>query len=178
MLATSRRSLLRACRPFACRHLSAADTTVSEKKVLFMWGTGDNGQLGHEVIKSGVTNSYVEILPKKVDDAPQDIIQLALGATHSAAVTKSGEVYTWGEGKDHKLGHGDTDDLHEPQKVRRSQRAAAVADRRRTARRRRRRRRRHLHRHWRCCRNRPRDSYLHSCAPSCHHPHPLSSPLR
>lgn len=40
--------------------------------------------------------------------AGQPVAALAAGKTHSAGVLESGEVLTWGEGSDGKLGHGGT----------------------------------------------------------------------
>lgn len=36
--------------------------------------------------------------------------QVASGGYFSAAVSESGELYSWGHGKDGQLGHGDTKD--------------------------------------------------------------------
>ena len=39
---------------------------------------------------------------------------IVAGKLHSAAVLKSGEVCTWGCGAAGKLGHGSSDNVHEP----------------------------------------------------------------
>lgn len=36
------------------------------------------------------------------------IRDIACGSSHSAAITSSGELYTWGMGEYGRLGHGDT----------------------------------------------------------------------
>ncbi|CAN7059601.1 unnamed protein product [Brassica oleracea var. botrytis] len=46
-----------------------------------------------------------------------NVLQIAAGAEHSAAVTESGEVQTWGWGEHGQLGHGDTNDQTNPQLV-------------------------------------------------------------
>ncbi|CAF2254898.1 BnaA08g20070D [Brassica napus] len=45
------------------------------------------------------------------------VVQIAAGAEHSAAVTESGEVQTWGWGEHGQLGLGDTNDQTNPQLV-------------------------------------------------------------
>nr|VDD06745.1 unnamed protein product [Brassica rapa] len=46
-----------------------------------------------------------------------EIVQIAAGAEHSADVTESGEVQTWGWGEHGQLGLGDTNDQTNPQLV-------------------------------------------------------------
>ena len=87
---------------------------------VFSWGTGDDGQLGHPgpFEKSGVNMTYAELEPRNVV-ALQDegVVQLACGLAHSAAVTKDGRLFTWGQGKDHRLGHGIEGMVEEPRVV-------------------------------------------------------------
>ncbi|CAH8337035.1 unnamed protein product [Eruca vesicaria subsp. sativa] len=45
------------------------------------------------------------------------VLQIAAGAEHSAAVTESGEVQTWGWGEHGQLGLGNTNDQNNPQLV-------------------------------------------------------------
>ncbi|KAL0795426.1 hypothetical protein Bca101_066803 [Brassica carinata] len=45
------------------------------------------------------------------------VVQIAAGAEHSAAVTESGEVHTWGWGEHGQLGFGNTNDQNNPQLV-------------------------------------------------------------
>ena len=40
----------------------------------------------------------------------KDVVDVACGGAHSAAITASGELYTWGKGRYGRLGHGDSDD--------------------------------------------------------------------
>jgi alpha-tubulin suppressor-like RCC1 family protein len=42
------------------------------------------------------------------------VTSVAAGKSHSAAVADSGEAWTWGEGREGKLGHGCTDNLYVP----------------------------------------------------------------
>jgi len=44
----------------------------------------------------------------------QVVVQLALGSTHSACTTEEGTLYTWGSGRNGRLGHGDQSDKKVP----------------------------------------------------------------
>lgn len=45
------------------------------------------------------------------------IVHIAVGSTYSAAVTASGELYTWGRGNYGRLGHGSSEDHSLPSLV-------------------------------------------------------------
>lgn len=47
----------------------------------------------------------------------KEIINIACGGAHSAAISVSGEIYTWGKGRYGRLGHGDSEDQLRPKKV-------------------------------------------------------------
>ena len=66
---------------------------------MYAWGTGDDGQLGLPLgEKSGITQSYVEFLPKLVEPlSDKGIVQLSASTNHSAAVTSDGKVLVWGK---------------------------------------------------------------------------------
>lgn len=59
--------------------------------VVYTWGSGNLGQLGHgPVVKSGIRNSYEELTPKLLEAFEgAEIAQLEFGATHSAARASS-----------------------------------------------------------------------------------------
>lgn len=42
---------------------------------------------------------------------------MAAGGAHSACITASGELFTWGKGRYGRLGHGDSDDQSKPKMV-------------------------------------------------------------
>ncbi|KAJ3678387.1 hypothetical protein LUZ60_002190 [Juncus effusus] len=66
---------------------SAALTRSGE---IYTWGYGGFGALGHSVY-------HRELLPKLVNGSwDSKITHLATSGAHTAAVTESGEVYTWG----------------------------------------------------------------------------------
>ena len=47
----------------------------------------------------------------------KEIIDIACGGAHSAAVSAVGELYTWGKGRYGRLGHGDSEDQLKPKLV-------------------------------------------------------------
>jgi len=47
----------------------------------------------------------------------KEVIDIACGGAHSAAITARGELYTWGKGRYGRLGHGDGEDQLRPKVV-------------------------------------------------------------
>lgn len=47
-----------------------------------------------------------------------EVVDIAAGGAHSACITASGELYTWGKGRYGRLGHGDSEDQLKPKLVR------------------------------------------------------------
>jgi len=47
----------------------------------------------------------------------KNIVDVACGHYHTACITSDGEVYTWGNGKNGALGHGNWDQVEAPKKV-------------------------------------------------------------
>lgn len=48
---------------------------------------------------------------------PKRVRDIACGSSHSAAITSSGELYTWGLGDYGRLGHGDNTTQLKPKQV-------------------------------------------------------------
>ena len=49
-----------------------------------------------------------QLLPKKIEAfMDQRVVAVSAGSCHSIALTADGAVFTWGQGKDGCLGHGD-----------------------------------------------------------------------
>ena len=68
---------------------------------LWSWGNGGFGKLGHG-------DEQRQLLPKKVEAlAGQRVVAVSAGVRHSIALTAGGAVFTWGEGEDGFLGHGE-----------------------------------------------------------------------
>lgn len=47
----------------------------------------------------------------------KEIVNIACGGSHSAAITINGELYTWGKGRYGRLGHSDNEDRLVPKVV-------------------------------------------------------------
>lgn len=97
------------------RHVSCAEhhaAAVSETGILYTWGRGQNGRLGH----GGQDN---ELLPKAVEAlVGQHVVQVSCGDFHTACVILNPmHVYTWGLGLSGRLGHGDEADCLLPTPV-------------------------------------------------------------
>lgn len=73
---------------------------VVEEGEVYTWGRGDDGRLGHG------DNGW-KFVPRLVEELRgKSIRQVTCGSYHTAAVTVSGDLYTWGGGMYGKLGHG------------------------------------------------------------------------
>eukprot|EP01105_Mastigella_eilhardi_P008636 TRINITY_DN2089_c0_g1_i3.p1 TRINITY_DN2089_c0_g1~~TRINITY_DN2089_c0_g1_i3.p1 ORF type:complete len:1263 (-),score=254.68 TRINITY_DN2089_c0_g1_i3:29-3772(-) len=77
---------------------------------VYACGQNDCGQLG--------VGGHDECLrPTAVPLFEARAMRVACGSFHSCACTDSGDVYTWGSGKDGQLGHGNTSSLDTPYRV-------------------------------------------------------------
>lgn len=78
---------------------------------VYAWGNNTNKQLGIGY------NS-----PNKVDHPTRvynvgSVTQISCGYEHSVALTRAGEVYSWGHGEGGLLGHGELDDEAVPKMI-------------------------------------------------------------
>ncbi|KAL4484224.1 hypothetical protein ABPG72_003508 [Tetrahymena utriculariae] len=63
--------------------------------LLYSWGDGADGKLGHSSIKGGY--SYMIVDPQQIKALEEHrIIQASCGYRHSCALTFKGEIFTWG----------------------------------------------------------------------------------
>jgi alpha-tubulin suppressor-like RCC1 family protein len=70
---------------------------------VYSWGNGANYQLG-------IGTAGIQRIPCRLDALQTlDVTHVAAAKFHSAAVTASGDVYTWGFGRGGRLGHPDFD---------------------------------------------------------------------
>ncbi|KAF1788185.1 Regulator of chromosome condensation 1/beta-lactamase-inhibitor protein II [Phytophthora cactorum] len=81
--------------------------------VVYTWGNGTLGQLGHgPVVKSGIRNAYEELTPKLVEALEgKAITNVEFGASHSAAIDVDGRLYVWGSNEYSKLGLGESSEM-------------------------------------------------------------------
>lgn len=74
---------------------------VTTDGVVFAWGSNYKGKLGVGDQESRYSPCRI---PEEFFDF-QPVAQVSAGGIHSAAITREGLVYTWGSGKDGRLGH-------------------------------------------------------------------------
>ncbi|XP_052902276.1 probable E3 ubiquitin-protein ligase HERC2 [Anopheles moucheti] len=75
---------------------------------VFSWGNGDGGRLGHG-------DTIAKELPTRIAAlAERQVTGVFCGSSYSAAITASGELYTWGRGTYGRLGHGNSEDKYLP----------------------------------------------------------------
>ncbi|KAK7864133.1 hypothetical protein R5R35_007650 [Gryllus longicercus] len=84
---------------------------LSAEGEVYSWGEGDDGKLGHGNRSSCERPRVIEALRGK------EVIDIACGGAHSAAITHGRELYTWGKGRYGRLGHGDSEDQLRPKLV-------------------------------------------------------------
>ncbi|KAL7061915.1 hypothetical protein AAHC03_01560 [Spirometra sp. Aus1] len=80
---------------------------------IYAWGDGAAGQLG----LGGTTSSHKPQALSDTHFGGETVVDIAVGSGYSAAITASGELFTWGSGKSGRLGHGDLEDRLVPTKV-------------------------------------------------------------
>ncbi|XP_033111225.1 E3 ubiquitin-protein ligase HERC2-like [Anneissia japonica] len=85
---------------------------LSSDGLVYSWGNGDGGRLGHGNINSYERPTLITSLPTK--QSGRQIVQVVCGKNYSAAVTISGELFTWGRGNFGRLGHGNDDEQTTP----------------------------------------------------------------
>ena len=89
----------------------AHSLAVTADGAVWSWGNGVYGRLGHG-------DQHHQRLPKKVEAfAGQRVVAVAAGRDHSFAITADGAVWSWGDGYQGRLGHGDTQSQLLPKKV-------------------------------------------------------------
>jgi len=85
---------------------------VTNKGCLYTWGDKENGVAGH-----GDTEGH-QYTPKLLERlSGKKVVQLSACGFHTGCLTDMGEVYTWGEGKFGRLGHGAERNCHSPRLV-------------------------------------------------------------
>mmetsp|Transcript_35801 Transcript_35801/g.55083 ORF Transcript_35801/g.55083 Transcript_35801/m.55083 type:complete len:595 (+) Transcript_35801:211-1995(+) len=94
----------------ACGSRHTAVITANGK--LYTWGDKENGVAGHGETEG---HQYTPRLLEKLSS--KNIVQLSACGFHTGCLTDSGEVYTWGEGKFGRLGHGHERNGHSPRLV-------------------------------------------------------------
>ena len=83
---------------------------------LWSWGRGESGQLGLETFNHSGVPKIIEHLNLDNADARSKtkLKQVVCGKEYSAALLDSGQLYTWGKGKDGQLGQGKLESINIP----------------------------------------------------------------
>lgn len=84
------------------KHSCALDTS----KRLFCWGSNKDGQLGQYSADNTEGHSGKNVVPQAEPLDIRDVVDVALGESHSCAVTIGGFVYCWGSNFYGQLGVG------------------------------------------------------------------------
>ncbi len=102
---------------------SSHSAAVTKDGSLYMWGLNSSGQLGngeaedhYRVQNEDGTNDIKARYPNPIK-IMDNVVDVSLGAFHSAAVTKDGSLYTWGANNRGQLGDGTTDNSANPIKI-------------------------------------------------------------
>lgn len=84
---------------------------LTENYILYTWGNGESGRLGH-----GDTQSLKA--PRRVMELIEEkIIKISAGEKHSACINSRFEVFTWGCHKNGKLGFDSKEEARTPIKL-------------------------------------------------------------
>lgn len=81
---------------FGAGHCAA----VTDTGLVYTWGQGRYGQLGHG-------DEADRIIPQPVAGIKGKVKAVSASFYHNVAITVSGHLFTWGDGKEGKLGHND-----------------------------------------------------------------------
>ncbi|EDW30534.1 GL26838 [Drosophila persimilis] len=81
------------------RHFMAIDINRNA----YSWGNGEDHRLGHG-------DTHARAVPTKINSLDRCVKAVFCGCSYSAAITCSGNLYTWGRGTYARLGHGNSDD--------------------------------------------------------------------
>ena len=86
---------------------------LTSKGSIYTFGSNAHGQTGHSTYEGRQST------PKKVTGCLESkkVVFVASNTNHTACITEDGDTYTWGKGKDGRLGHGDEKDHYTPKLV-------------------------------------------------------------
>ncbi|XP_014679819.1 PREDICTED: E3 ubiquitin-protein ligase HERC2-like [Priapulus caudatus] len=100
------------CRCSVCTRMRTRwPSTDRVQCAVYSWGDGDYGKLG----RGGSDGCKTPKLVDKLQGV--DIIRAYCGPQFSIALSITGEIYTWGKGDNHRLGHGSEEHVRYPHVV-------------------------------------------------------------
>ena len=91
----------------------AHTAVATEGGGVYTFGYGEYGQLGHG-------DEENQLAPRRVPAVGfngERIVMVAAGGRHTVALSEAGHVFTWGDGEDGQLGHGDRESQRAPRQV-------------------------------------------------------------
>jgi E3 ubiquitin-protein ligase HERC2 len=95
----------------ACGSGDAQTLAVTSNGAVYSWGDGDYGKLGRGGSESCKTPKVVQQLENVF------VEKVYCGAQFSLALSRDGEVYSWGKGEHYRLGHGSVEHVRFPKKI-------------------------------------------------------------
>jgi alpha-tubulin suppressor-like RCC1 family protein len=84
---------------------------LTEQYMVYSWGRGDNGRLGHGDSRSFRVPTLIEALKN------EKIIKISAGEKHSACINCKFELFIWGHHKNGKLGFDSNEEAKIPTKL-------------------------------------------------------------
>ncbi|EDV24531.1 uncharacterized protein TRIADDRAFT_56425 [Trichoplax adhaerens] len=95
----------------ACGSGDAQTLAITDDDCVWSWGDGDYGKLGR-----GGSDGCKK--PLRIESLiGMAVCKVECGSQFSVALTKNGDLYTWGKGDYYRLGHGTNDHVRRPRKV-------------------------------------------------------------
>jgi len=85
---------------------------ITSTGAMYTWGDKENGVAGHGDVEG---HQYTPKLLERL--AGKRIVQLSACGFHTGCLTDNAELFTWGEGKFGRLGHGAERNCHSPRLV-------------------------------------------------------------
>jgi alpha-tubulin suppressor-like RCC1 family protein len=95
---------------------------LTESGSVLCWGSHKDGKLGIHTEKDHLEPVEISFF------ADKDIVHLSSGCDHSVAVSRKGDIYTWGFGQHGALGLGDLEDSPTPKLVPRFHGSGQILD--------------------------------------------------
>ena len=110
-----------AVRTVACGY--SHSLVLSKEGAAFSFGSGEKGRLGHGDEDDAFVPRMIEAL------AGEHLCAAACGYSHSLVLREDGAVFSFGQGQDGRLGHGNDENVLRPQQIEalRGVRVCAVA---------------------------------------------------
>lgn len=94
---------------------SSFSLALTEAGIVYSWGDGDSGALGHGKLEDVDEPKKIEYTSKKEPLPPVKFI--AAGYSHAMCITQEAEIYTWGSGESGQLGTGNLQNTTFPTKA-------------------------------------------------------------